>query len=96
MALFEKELARLEQRQRELGSAEKLLGMPGTVYPDLIKAQQDAKAMKQVYDIYAEQKVSVALSLQGHTCVHVDTQQRWGQKKRLYCPLVTVNSEAFA
>uniref|UniRef100_A0A8C3NCR8 Dynein-1, subspecies f n=1 Tax=Geospiza parvula TaxID=87175 RepID=A0A8C3NCR8_GEOPR len=58
MALFEKELARLEERQRELGSAEKLLGMPGTVYPNLLKAQQDAKAMKQVYDIYAEQKAA--------------------------------------
>ncbi|XP_038008579.1 dynein heavy chain 10, axonemal [Motacilla alba alba] len=58
MAMFEKELERLEERQRELGSAEKLLGLPGTVYPNLIKAQQDAKAMKQVYDIYAEQKAA--------------------------------------
>lgn len=95
MALFEKELARLEERQRQLGSAEKLLGMPGTVYPNLLKAQQDAKAMKQVYDIYAEQKVSVTLR-NTHMCSCTDTQQRWGQKKRLHCPLVTVNSEAFA
>ncbi|KAM3661462.1 dynein axonemal heavy chain 10 [Ammospiza maritima maritima] len=58
MALFEKELAKLEERQRQLGSAEKLLGMAGTAYPDLLKAQQDAKAMKQVYDIYAEQKAA--------------------------------------
>ncbi|XP_041266334.1 dynein heavy chain 10, axonemal [Onychostruthus taczanowskii] len=58
MAMFEKELEKLEERQRELGSAEKLLGLPGTVYPNLIKAQQDAKAMKQVYDIYAEQKAA--------------------------------------
>ncbi|XP_074410515.1 dynein axonemal heavy chain 10 isoform X7 [Zonotrichia albicollis] len=58
MALFEKELAKLEEKQRQLGSAEKLLGMAGTAYPDLLKAQQDAKAMKQVYDIYAEQKAA--------------------------------------
>ncbi|KAF2987534.1 hypothetical protein EK904_013207 [Melospiza melodia maxima] len=58
MAQFEKELAKLEERQRQLGSAEKLLGMAGTAYPDLLKAQQDAKAMKQVYDIYAEQKAA--------------------------------------
>lgn len=67
MAMFEKELERLEERQRELGSAQKLLGLPGTAYPNLIKAQQDAKAMKEVYDIYAQQKVSVTLSLQGYT-----------------------------
>ncbi|OWK54873.1 Dynein heavy chain 10, axonemal [Lonchura striata] len=58
MAMFEKELERLEERQRELGSAQKLLGLPGTAYPNLIKAQQDAKAMKEVYDIYAQQKAA--------------------------------------
>ncbi|XP_063271579.1 dynein axonemal heavy chain 10 [Prinia subflava] len=58
MALFEKELERLEKRQRELGSAEKLLGLPATAYPNLIKAQEDAKALKQVYDIYAQLKAA--------------------------------------
>uniref|UniRef100_A0A8C5JCI3 Dynein-1, subspecies f n=1 Tax=Junco hyemalis TaxID=40217 RepID=A0A8C5JCI3_JUNHY len=51
---FRSELrAQMPHMQRQLGSAEKLLGMAGTAYPDLLKAQQDAKAMKQVYDIYA-------------------------------------------
>ncbi|NXE97067.1 DYH10 protein, partial [Menura novaehollandiae] len=58
MAIFEKELEKLEKRHRELGSAEKLLDLPVTVYPDLLKAQKDAKALKQVYDIYAQQKVT--------------------------------------
>ncbi|XP_058707745.1 dynein axonemal heavy chain 10 [Poecile atricapillus] len=58
MAMFEKELERLEKRQRELGSAEKLLGLPATAYPNLIKAQQDARDLKQVYDIYAQQKAA--------------------------------------
>ncbi|KAM4891097.1 dynein axonemal heavy chain 10 [Sylvia borin] len=58
MAIFEKELERLGKRQQELGSAQKLLGMPATAYPDLIKAQEDAKALKQVYDIYAQLKAA--------------------------------------
>ncbi|NXM38868.1 DYH10 protein, partial [Gymnorhina tibicen] len=58
MAMFERELERLEKRQRELGSAEKLLDLPATAYPNLIKAQKDAKALKLIYDIYAQQKVT--------------------------------------
>ncbi|XP_039416979.1 dynein heavy chain 10, axonemal isoform X2 [Corvus cornix cornix] len=58
MAMFEKELERLEKKQRELASAEKLLDLPATTYPNLIKAQKDAKALKQVYDIYAQQKAA--------------------------------------
>ncbi|KAF4798840.1 Dynein-1-alpha heavy chain, flagellar inner arm I1 complex [Turdus rufiventris] len=58
MAVFEKELEKLEKRQKELGSAEKLLGLQATAYPNLIKAQEDAKALKQIYDIYAKQKAA--------------------------------------
>lgn len=90
MALFEKELARLEERQRQLGSAEKLLGMPGTVYPNLLKAQQDAKAMKQVYDIYAEQKVSVTLR-DTHVFMHRHTAKMGTEEEAAlppgYCQL---------
>lgn len=76
MAVFEKELEKLEKRQKELGSAEKLLGLQATAYPNLIKAQEDAKALKQIYDIYAKQKVSVTPSLQGHRCVHTQTHSK--------------------
>lgn len=93
MAMFEKELERLEKRQRELGSAEKLLDLPATTFPGLIKAQQEAKVLKQVYDIYAQQKVSVTLSVPGHTRAHAQTHSKGGGQN---CPLVTVNSEAFA
>ncbi|NXC37428.1 DYH10 protein, partial [Campylorhamphus procurvoides] len=58
MAAFDKELERLEQRYRELGSAEKLLGLPAAAYPDLIKAQNDAKGLRQVYQIYEAQRVT--------------------------------------
>ncbi|XP_009868408.1 PREDICTED: dynein heavy chain 10, axonemal, partial [Apaloderma vittatum] len=55
LANFEKELEKLEKIQ-ELGSAEKLFGLPVTVYPDLIKAQNDMKALKQIYEIYKLQR----------------------------------------
>ncbi|XP_027593384.2 dynein heavy chain 10, axonemal isoform X1 [Pipra filicauda] len=58
MAHFDKELERLEKKYRELGSAEKLLDLPATVYPDLMKAQNDAKGLRQVYEIYASQKAA--------------------------------------
>lgn len=92
MAMFEKELERLEKKQRELASAEKLLDLPATTYPNLIKAQKDAKALKQVYDIYAQQKVSITLSLQGHTRVHA---QKWGTEEKVTPWLLSALFEAF-
>ncbi|KAJ7419933.1 Dynein heavy chain 10, axonemal [Willisornis vidua] len=58
MANFDKELKRLEERHRELGSAEKLLDLPATMYPDLIKAQNYAKGLRQIYEIYASQRAA--------------------------------------
>ncbi|NXA03996.1 DYH10 protein, partial [Sapayoa aenigma] len=58
MADFEKELERLEKTHQELGNAEKLLDLPVTVYPELKKAQNDVRALKQIYDIYAMQRVT--------------------------------------
>lgn len=61
MASFEKELEKLEDRCQELCSIEKLFDLPVTMYPELMKAQNDVKGLKQVYEIYALQKVSIAL-----------------------------------
>ncbi|NXF04124.1 DYH10 protein, partial [Smithornis capensis] len=58
MDAFIKELEKLEEKYQELGNAEKLLGLPAAVYPDLTKAQKDVRALKQIYDIYALQKVT--------------------------------------
>ncbi|XP_062480123.1 dynein axonemal heavy chain 10 isoform X3 [Pezoporus occidentalis] len=58
MASFEKELEKLEDRCQELGSIEKLFDSPVTMYPQLMKAQNDVKGLKQVYEIYALQKAA--------------------------------------
>lgn len=59
MAIFEKEMEKLEEIHQELGSVEKLFDLPAKVYPDLMKMQNDMKGLKQVYEIYELQKVSV-------------------------------------
>ncbi|KFO71450.1 Dynein heavy chain 10, axonemal, partial [Cuculus canorus] len=58
MAIFEKEVEKLEKNYQELGSAEKLFDLPLTVFPDLIKAQNDMKSLKQIYEIYELQRAA--------------------------------------
>ncbi|XP_009955032.1 PREDICTED: dynein heavy chain 10, axonemal, partial [Leptosomus discolor] len=58
MAIFEKELEKLEKIHQELGSVEKLFHLPATVYPDLMKAQNDMKGLKQIYEIYESQRAA--------------------------------------
>uniref|UniRef100_A0A8B9BUE2 Dynein axonemal heavy chain 10 n=1 Tax=Anser brachyrhynchus TaxID=132585 RepID=A0A8B9BUE2_9AVES len=58
MAIFEKEVEKLEKVHQELGSVERLFDLPATVYPDLTKAQNDMKGLKQIYEIYELQKAA--------------------------------------
>ncbi|XP_064322361.1 dynein axonemal heavy chain 10 [Phalacrocorax carbo] len=58
MAIFEKEVEKLEKIHQELGSVEKLFDLPVTVYPDLMKAQNDMKGLKQIYEIYELQRAA--------------------------------------
>uniref|UniRef100_A0A8B9MLI2 Dynein axonemal heavy chain 10 n=1 Tax=Accipiter nisus TaxID=211598 RepID=A0A8B9MLI2_9AVES len=58
MAIFEKEVENLEKIHQELGSVEKLFDLPVTVYPDLMKAQNDMKNLKQIYEIYELQRAA--------------------------------------
>ncbi|XP_074463065.1 dynein axonemal heavy chain 10 [Larus michahellis] len=58
VAIFEKEVEKLEKIHQELGSVEKLFDMPVTVYPDLMKAQNDMKGLKQIYEIYELQRAA--------------------------------------
>ncbi|XP_071880489.1 dynein axonemal heavy chain 10 isoform X1 [Anas platyrhynchos] len=58
LAIFEKEVEKLEKVQQELGSVERLFDLPATVYPDLMKAQNDMKGLKQIYEIYELQKAA--------------------------------------
>uniref|UniRef100_A0A8C9FH70 Dynein axonemal heavy chain 10 n=1 Tax=Pavo cristatus TaxID=9049 RepID=A0A8C9FH70_PAVCR len=72
MAIFEKEMEKLEKIHQELGSVEKLFDLPAKVYPDLMKVQNDMKGLKQVYQIYELQRVSYA-----HSCSGTYHMQRW-------------------
>ncbi|POI32185.1 hypothetical protein CIB84_004063, partial [Bambusicola thoracicus] len=58
VAVFEKEMEKLEEIHQELGSVEKLFDLPAKVYPDLMKVQNDMKGLKQVYEIYELQKAA--------------------------------------
>lgn len=93
MAIFEKEVENLEKIRQELGSVEKLFDLPVTVYSDLMKAQNDMKNLKQIYEIYELQRVSIALCIHRHTRIRVHRYRKGGgEKKRLHCLLVTINS----
>lgn len=61
LAIFEKEVEKLEKVQQELGSVERLFDLPATAYPELMKAQNDMKGLKQIYEIYELQKVGVCI-----------------------------------
>ncbi|KAM9259890.1 dynein axonemal heavy chain 10 [Cariama cristata] len=58
MAIFEKEVEKLEKIHQQLGSVEKLFDLPVTVYPDLMRAQHDVKGLRQIYEIYALQRAA--------------------------------------
>lgn len=90
MAIFEKEVEKLEKNCQELSSVEKLFDLPVTLYPDLMKAQNDMKGLKQIYEIYELQRVSAALFVHRH--LHTGIAERGGEKKRLHCHLFTINS----
>jgi len=94
MAVFETEVEKLEKIRQELGSVEKLFDLPVTVYPDLMKAQNDLKGLKQIYEIYELQRVSIrACIIHRHRHIYTHTYRKGGgEKKRLHCPLVTIHS----
>ncbi|KAG5844641.1 hypothetical protein ANANG_G00164650 [Anguilla anguilla] len=58
MATFEAELARIESGRQELANAEKLFNLPITMYPELVRVQQDMSGLRQIYEIYKAQKVA--------------------------------------
>ncbi|KFP31699.1 Dynein heavy chain 10, axonemal, partial [Colius striatus] len=58
MAISEKELEKLEESHQELRSLEKIFDLPVTVYPNLMKAQNDMKGLKQIYEIYELQRAA--------------------------------------
>lgn len=57
MAKYEAEFAKIEAERQELTSAEKLLDLPVTVYPEATRIQKEMQGLRQIYDVYEAQKV---------------------------------------
>ncbi|XP_066466098.1 dynein axonemal heavy chain 10 [Tiliqua scincoides] len=58
MVVFEKELEKHEKNRQELANAEKLFDLPITMYPDLMKIQNEMKGLRQIYEIYKLQRAA--------------------------------------
>ncbi|MGH0156714.1 UNVERIFIED_CONTAM: hypothetical protein FKN15_032047 [Acipenser sinensis] len=56
--VYEKELFHKEKDRQELANAEKLFGLPITMYADLMQVQKEMSGLRQVYDIYKAQKAA--------------------------------------
>lgn len=57
MGSYETDLAKIEASRQELANAEKLFDLPITMYPELLNIQQEMSGLRQIYNIYKEQKV---------------------------------------
>lgn len=57
MGKYEADLAKIVGEQQELSNAEKLLGMPVNVYPEVTRIQKDMRGLREIYEIYTAQKV---------------------------------------
>ncbi|XP_055020703.1 dynein axonemal heavy chain 10 [Boleophthalmus pectinirostris] len=60
MDSYEVELAKMVSQRQELTSAEKLLDLPVTVYPEVVSMQKDMRGLRMIYDIYRAQKEAKA------------------------------------
>lgn len=61
MDSYESELSQIVSQRQELTSAEKLLDLPMTLYPEVVSMQKDMQGLRLIYDIYIAQKVSAAV-----------------------------------
>lgn len=61
MGSYESDLAKIVEGRRELAKAEKLLNLPVTMYPEVVRMQKDMQDLRQIYGIYKAQKVGYQL-----------------------------------
>lgn len=57
MGSYESDLAKIVEGRQELAKAEKLLNLPVTMYPEVVRMQKDMQGLRQIYGIYKAQKV---------------------------------------
>ncbi|KAI5616269.1 dynein heavy chain 10, axonemal [Silurus asotus] len=58
MSTYEADLAKVEASRQDLANAEKLFDLSITMYPELLKIQQEMKGLREIYKIYMEQKAA--------------------------------------
>ncbi|TRY94050.1 hypothetical protein DNTS_011956 [Danionella cerebrum] len=58
MGTYEQELAKVESSRQELAKAEKLFNLPITTYPELLNVQKEMRGLRQIYEIYKNQKTA--------------------------------------
>lgn len=66
MSTYETELVRVEARRQELAKAEKLFNLPITMYPELLNVQKEMRGLRQIYEIFKSQKVTVEIQINKH------------------------------
>lgn len=90
MSTYETELDMVEASRQELAKAEKLFNLPITMYPELLNVQKEMKGLRQIYEIYKNQKVRMAVHYINfdlcseqlwHQCVyiHQEAKAEWSQ-----------------
>ena len=57
MKTFKEELDKFEKERQELANAERLFGLPITMYPELLAVQKEMKGLEMIYELYITQKV---------------------------------------
>ncbi|KAM9822155.1 dynein axonemal heavy chain 10-like isoform 2-T2 [Syngnathus typhle] len=58
MESYEAELAKMVERRQELANAEKLMDLSVLAYPEIVSIQKDMNGLRQIYDIYRDQKIA--------------------------------------
>lgn len=55
---FKEEFATYEKERQELTNAERLFGLPISMYPELNQMEKELKGLDQIFSIYTSQQVS--------------------------------------
>ena len=64
---FKEEFAKFEKERQELANAEKLFGLPITLYPELLDMEKELKGLDQIFAIYENQKVCTSINHRSFT-----------------------------
>lgn len=55
---FKEEFSKYEKERQELTNAERLFGLPISMYPELNQMEKELKGLDQIFSIYTSQQAS--------------------------------------